>query len=174
MVFRESKMIGGCISMKTFKKMKDLEVYDETSTQSFDGCSTLDESEGRTEVSQTSEERREIMERSIFGGSCSQLSNGSVSSTEIELPVNATDEILLEKMKIQFKAAAYLTEQRQSVMEAKLVKSDDQRYEEIKKQAEKQINELEMEVKALKKIIALPEKPLLDICRKVMNKQPNS
>ena len=99
MVFRESKMIGGCISMKTFKKMKDLEVYDETSTQSFDGCSTLDESEGRTEVSQTSEERREIMERSIFGGalsedsSCSQLSNGTVSSTDIELPVNATDEM---------------------------------------------------------------------------------
>jgi len=53
--------------MKTFKKMKDLEVYDETSTQSFDGCSTLDESEGQTEISQTSEERREIMERSIFG-----------------------------------------------------------------------------------------------------------
>merc|ERR1712131_292836 len=145
-----------------------------------DGCSTLDESEGQTEISQTSEERREIMERSIFGGalseddSCSQLSNSTVSSTDIELPVNATDEILLEKMKIQFKAAAYLTEHKESVMKAKLVKSDDQRYEEIKKQAEKQLNELEMEVKALKKIIALPEKPLLDICRKVMNKEPNS
>merc|ERR1712131_297162 len=145
-----------------------------------DGCSTLDESEGQTEISQTSEERREIMERSIFGdalsedGSCSQLSNSTVSSTDIELPVNATDEILLEKMKIQFQAAAYLTEHKTSVMKAKLVKSDDREYEEVKKQAEKQINELEMEVKALKKIIALPEKPLLDICRKVMNKEPNS
>ena len=74
-------------------------------------------------------------------------------------------------MKIQFQAAAYLTEHKTSVMKAKLVKSDDREYEEVKKQAEKQINELEMEVKALKKIIALPEKPLLDICRKVMNKE---
>ena len=77
-------------------------------------------------------------------------------------------------MKIQFQAAAYLTEHKTSVMKAKLVKSDDREYEEVKKQAEKQINELEMEVKALKKIIALPDKPLLDICRKVMNKQPNA
>ena len=39
MVFTEFKMIGGGINIKRFKKMKDLQVYDET-LKSFDGCST--------------------------------------------------------------------------------------------------------------------------------------
>ena len=92
-------MIGGCISAKTFQKMGELGISDDfdISTESSYANSTQDGAEDQKDVSQSSQERREILYRSIIGGdlsedeqSSSQLSNQS--SSDIELPVNASDE----------------------------------------------------------------------------------
>ena len=67
------------------------------STESSYANSTQDGAEDQKDVSQSSQERREILHRSIIGGdlsedeqSTSQLS--SQSTNDIELPVNASDE----------------------------------------------------------------------------------
>ena len=74
-------------------------------------------------------------------------------------------------MKIQFKAAAYLTEQKQSVMKTKIRMMGENHEEDAEEK--KLLEALTIEVEALKKINALPEKPFLDICRKVMKDKAN-
>ena len=70
------------------------------SNQSFDSQSTLDgsiESEGM-EIAQTSQERREILERSFIGGALSEDDDSSDSQSETssisaDLPFDVSDEM---------------------------------------------------------------------------------
>ena len=68
------------------------------SNESFDSQSTLDESseDDRMEVAQTSQERRDILERSMMGGTLSEDDDSSDSQSETSLtdiPYDIPDEM---------------------------------------------------------------------------------
>ena len=73
------------------------------SNESFDNQSTLDESSEDTgmEIAQTSQERRDILERSMIGGALSEDSDSQsfadsqseTSSISTDIPFNISDEM---------------------------------------------------------------------------------
>ena len=67
------------------------------SNESFDTQSTLDESseDNGMEVAQTSQERRDILERSMIGGALSEDSDSQseTSSISTDIPFNIPDEM---------------------------------------------------------------------------------
>ena len=87
------------ILSEDFLKITESKVLTLEPNQSFDSQSTLDDSFGsdEAEIAQTSQERREILERTFTGGALSEDSDSADSQSETssistDLPFDISDE----------------------------------------------------------------------------------